>query len=96
MDDYTGEPKITIRFTSDVSLTARAALTNAIEGWALAEDVYLYQRHDTSTQDWSIDAASHDRTRTVPLTDAQLVEQFRILAESKNMTVGQLLERIGK
>ena len=88
--------KVTIRYTSDVSIENRAMVLVDIESAAENLGLHLYAHHDKASDGWSIDITGHDRTVAVELTDSQVVEHLQAIATSKGLTVGQLIRKVSE
>src|SRR5665811_458319 len=88
--------RIRLDFTSDVEERKRDVLLNGLRGSATALGLYTYEHYDKESGAWSIDITAHDRTRSVDLTDGQLVARLRIIAEEKGITIADMLREASK
>src|ERR1035437_10896494 len=91
MTDSAEYDRIRIDYTSDVPLVARSEIAESIQEIATANHLYCYEHYDKAFSGWSIDIAAHDRTRTVDLTDGQIVELLSQTANERGITMGDLL-----
>ena len=83
--------RVRIDYTSDVSRDVRDDVLGAIDKVVRLHNLYAYTHFDTAISGWSIDIAAHDRTRSVDLTDGQIVELLRVTAAERGITIGDLL-----
>ena len=88
--------RIRLDFTSDVSLPARERIEDAIASSVKDSGLYAYMHYDKECGAWSIDITAHDRTRSVDLTDGQLVARLKSIAADKGITIADMLREAGK
>ncbi len=88
--------RLRIDYTSDVSEYQRKNIEDAIGDSVKSQGLYAYMHFDKECGAWSIDITAHDRTRSVDLTDGQLVARLKSIADEKGITIADMLREAGK
>ena len=88
--------RVRLDYTSDVSAEARQSIEDAIACSVAEKGLYAYMHFDKECGAWSIDITAHDRTRSVDLTDGQLVARLKTIADDKGITIADMLREAGK
>jgi hypothetical protein len=95
MADALGD-RIRIDYTADVGPAARYDIVNAVRDQAASHNLYVYEHYDKTAAAWSIDVTAHDRTRSIDVTDGQIVEYLKSIADERGTTIGALLREAAK
>jgi predicted xylose isomerase-like sugar epimerase len=88
--------RIRLDFTSDVTEAQRGCIEDAIALTVKDLSLYAYMHFDKECGAWSIDITAHDRTRSVELTDGQLVARLKSISADKGITIADMLREAGK
>jgi hypothetical protein len=88
--------RIRLDFTSDVPHSVGDDIVSIIRSAAMEAGLYCYEHYDKECGAWSIDITAHDRTRSVDLTDGQLVARLKAIADEKGITIADMLREAGK
>lgn len=90
------QDRVRIDFTSDVPDGRRDDIVGLIRSTAMDAGLYTYEHYDKECGAWSIDITAHDRTRSVDLTDGQLVARLESIADEKGITIADMLREAAK
>lgn len=84
--------RVRIDYTASVNDAIRLEVLSAVEAIADLHGLFVYQHYDKSVGAWSVDVTPYDRTAKHPISDSQVLDLIKSIADEKGLSLSALLQ----